>query len=364
MFKILVINPGSTSTKFAVFEDDKQISAYTIRHTAEETAKYQKTIDQLAYRYKLITDLLEKEKINITEFSAIIGRGGMLTPVQSGVYFVNEAMMDVLRKAVVGDHASNLGAFLAYELAHNPEKCMAYIADPVAVDEFSEVARISGLPEIPRRSTFHALNHKAIARLHAEKMGKRYEELNIVVAHLGGGITVGAHQNGRVTDVNQGLDGYGPFSPERSGTLDAGQIVKMCFSGRYSETEMLKKLNGKGGLIAHCKTNNVQELEEKIKQGDGHAKLILEAMAYTVSKEIMSLFAVFKGKNDGVLLTGGIAYCDFVVNEIKARIEPLAPVYVYPGEDELRSLALSALRALNGEEVKEFVVREMPDYTI
>lgn len=364
MHKILVINPGSTSTKFAIFEDDVETNVYTIRHTTEEVSKYKHVIDQLDYRYELIMNLLSDEGIEVADFSAVIGRGGMLSPVESGIYHVNRPMMELMRKAIMGEHASNLGAFLAFKIAGESGKCMAYIADPVAVDELSELARISGLPEVPRRSTFHALNHKAIARLHAEKVGRKYEDLNLIIAHLGGGITVGAHQKGRVVDVNQGLDGYGPFSPERSGTLDVGQVVRMCFSGTYSEAEILKKLAGKGGLVAHCGTNNVQELEKKVGEGDEHAKLILQAMSYTISKEIMSLFAVFKGTHDGVLLTGGIAYNPFVVNEIIKRIEPHSKVYVYPGEDELRSLALSALRALHGEEVKEFVVKGIADYNI
>ena len=357
MYKILVINPGSTSTKFAIFEDDVQTHVYTIRHTTEEITKFKHVFDQFDYRYELIISLLKKEKINLTDFAAVIGRGGMLSPVESGIYAVNQPMMELLKNATMGEHAGNLGAFLAYKIAKESGNCMAYIADPIAVDELSDLARISGLPEIPRRSTFHALNHKAIGRLHAEKVGKKYEDLNLIIAHLGGGITVGAHQKGRVVDVNEGLTGYGPFSPERSGTLDAGQLVKMCFSGKYSESELLKKLAGKGGLVAHCGTNNVQELEKRASEGDEHIKLILRAMSYTVAKEIASLMAVFKEKIDGVLLTGGIAYNNFVVNEIKSRIEPLADVYVYPGEDELRSLALSALRALNGEKVKEFIVK-------
>ncbi|MFV0471854.1 MAG: butyrate kinase [Paludibacteraceae bacterium] len=354
MYKILVINPGSTSTKIAIYEDDRKISSYTIRHSSEDTNRFKHIIDQLDYRYTLITDLLKVENIDLTGFSAIIGRGGMLPPVQSGIYAVNEPMLAILRKAVIGEHASNLGAFLAYKMAEKSEKCLAYIADPVAVDEMSDIARIGGLPEVPRRSMFHALNHKAVARFHAEKIGKRYEELNLIVAHLGGGITVGAHKRGRVVDVNQGLDGYGPFAPERSGTLDVGVIVKMCYSGKFTQAEMLKKLAGKGGLTAHCGTNDVQELERRIEKGDEYTKLVLQAMAYTIAKEIMSLFTVFKGKNDGVVITGGIAYSKFITDMIKSFIEPFADIYIYPGEDELQSLALSALRALNGEEVKYF----------
>lgn len=355
MHKILVINPGSTSTKFAVFEDDKQVAAYTLRHSTEEISQFKTVIDQLDYRNQMITDFLKKEGIAVADFSAVIGRGGMLTPVESGVYNVNDAMLDVLKRCVVGEHASNLGAFLAKKIAAEAgNRCRAFIADPVAVDELSDIARISGLPEIPRRSTFHALNHKAIARQHADAIGRPYEELNLVIAHMGGGITVGAHEKGRVVDVNQGLDGYGPFSPERSGTLDAHVLVQMCYSGKYTESEIMKKLAGKGGITAHLGTNDMMDLENRVAQGDEKATLIVSAMAYTIAKEITSLFAVFKGKIDGVLLTGGIAYFKYVVNEIKARVEPYVPVYVYPGEDELRSLALSALRALNGETVKEF----------
>lgn len=320
MYKILVINPGSTSTKFAVFEDDNQKAAYTIRHSMEDVSKFKRVIDQLDYRYELIMNFLKKEKIDVSGFSAVIGRGGLLPPMQSGVYAINKEMMELMGRAVKGEHASNLGAFLAYKMAGESGKCMAYIADPIAVDEMSDLARISGLPEVPRTSLFHALNHKAIARLHAEKTGRKYEDLNLIIAHLGGGITVGAHQKGRVVDVNQGLDGYGPFSPERSGTLDAGVIVRMCFSGNYTQAELLKKLAGQGGLTAHCGTNNVLELEKKIEEGDKHAKLILQAMCYTISKEITSLLAVFKGKIDGIILTGGIAYSDFIVNEIKSRV--------------------------------------------
>ncbi len=354
MFKILVINPGSTSTKFAIYEDELQKAEYSISHSMEELSEFKHIIDQLDYRYNLIMNRLETEGEDISTLSAVIGRGGMLPPVQSGVFAVNEAIMYVLRNALIGEHASNLGAFLAHKISRQAN-CSAFIADPVSVDEFSEVARISGLPEFPRISMFHALNHKAAGRHHAKQACKKYEELDLIIAHLGGGITVASHQKGRVVDVNQGLDGYGPFSPERSGTIDAGQLVKMCFSGKYTQAELLKKLAGKGGLIAHLGTNDVREAEKRMNNGDKHAKLILEAMIYTVSKEIMSHFAVFKGKIDGVILTGGIAFSKYIVTEIKSRIEPFANVYVYAGEDELRSLALSALRALNGEEVKEFI---------
>lgn len=363
MYKILVINPGSTSTKFAIYENEGEKAQYTIRHSIADLKGFDHVYDQLDYRYNLIMDRLKKENVDIKSFSSIIGRGGMLPPVQSGVYFVNEDIMYVLKNAIIGEHASNLGAFLAYKVAEHT-RCTALIADPVTVDEFSDIARISGLPEFPRISKFHALNHKAAARHHAKQVGKKYEELDLIVAHLGGGITVGSHQKGRVVDVNQGLDGYGPFSPERSGTIDAGQLVKMCFSGKYTEAELLKMLAGNGGLIAHLGTNDVREAEKKMILGNDHAKLILDAMIYTISKEIMSNFAVFKGKNDGVILTGGIAFSEYIVNGIKEHIEPYADVYVYAGEDELRSLALSALRYLKGERVKIFAYTHPSEFLI
>lgn len=354
MYKILAINPGSTSTKFGIYDDEEKIAEYSIRHQQNELSKFPHIIDQLEYRYNLIIDFLHKENVEISSFSAIIGRGGMLPPLQSGIYKVNDEILYVLKNAIIGEHASNLGAFLADKISKHAN-CSAFIADPVSVDEFIPIARISGLPEFPRISMFHALNHKAAARHHAKQVGKNYEELNLIIAHLGGGITVGSHQKGRVVDVNQGLDGYGPFSPERSGTIDAGQLVKMCFSGKYTQNELLKKLAGKGGLFAHLGTNDVQEIEKRINNGDEQAKLILDALIYTVSKEIMSHFAVFGEKIDGIILTGGMAFSNYIVDGIKSRIQSFTDVYVYAGEDELRSLALSALRALKGETVKIFV---------
>lgn len=354
MYKILAINPGSTSTKFAVYEDEKQIHEFTVRHPHDEIAEFNSVLDQFDYRYELILKKLKEEGISLHEFSAIVGRGGMLPPVQSGVYAVNEKMLDVLREKKYGQHASNLGAFLAMKMADETENKLAYIVDPVAVDEFEALARISGLPDFPRRSTFHALNHKAIGRKHAAAVGKKYEDLNLVIAHLGGGITVGTHKKGRVIDVNQGLDGYGPFSPERSGTLDAGKMVSLCFSGKYAEADIRKRLAGEGGIYAHLGSSNLIELEEKANNGEEHVKLILQACGYTTAKEIGSMLAVLGGKCDGVVLTGGVAYCKIVVDQIKKMIEPLAAIYIYPGEDELGSLAAGALRALRGEPVKEF----------
>ena len=358
MHKILVLNPGSTSTKFAIYEDEKQTAVYTVRHTTDEILRFHHVLDQFDFRYELIMKTLADNGVDLSDFSLIMGRGGMIPPVESGVYEVNGEMLETLRKHERGEHASNLGAFLADKIAKNIPGCRAYIADPVAVDELEEVARISGMPEIPRRTIFHALNHKATARLHASKVGKKYEDLNLVVAHLGGGVTIAAHKKGRVIEVNQGLDGWGAISPERSGTLDAGLLVRMCFSGKYTQHEIMRKLAGQGGLIAHCGSNNVQELVHKVENGDKHVELVLNAMSYSIGKEIGAMLAVLRGDVDGVILTGGVAYNDFIVDYVKAMIEPLARVFVYPGEDEMGALASNALRILQGEKPKEFKVKE------
>lgn len=358
MHKILVINPGSTSTKIAVYEEEQQQSVFTIRHSTTEVTQYEHVLDQFDFRYQLIIQTLSDNGVNMSDFSVIMGRGGMLPPVDSGVYEVNDLMLDTLRKHERGEHASNLGAFLAEKIASAIPGCKAYIADPVAVDELDDVARISGMPEIPRRTIFHALNHKATARLHASIVGKRYEDLNLVVAHLGGGVTIGAHRKGRVIEVNQGLDGWGAMSPERAGTIDAGLLVRMCFTGKYTQHEILRKLAGQGGLIAHCGSNNVQELVKKAESGDEQVAKVLQAFAYSVGKEIGAMLAVLHGKTDGVILTGGVAYNDYIVDYVKTMIEPLATVYVYPGEDEMAALASNAMRILRGESPKVFSVKK------
>ncbi|HLP06416.1 MAG TPA: butyrate kinase [Paludibacter sp.] len=354
MFKILSVNPGSTSTKFAVYEDETLLCLHTIRHSAEELKPYRKLIDQLAFRKDLVLDYLEKDGIELSGFSAVVGRGGIVRPIESGVYEVNDRMIADLESHHTAEHASNLGAVIAREIARQIPGCRALIADPVVVDEYEEVARISGLPQIPRKSQFHALNHKAIARKYAAANGTTYERLRLVVAHLGGGISVAAHRYGRVIDSNQGLDGYGPFSPERSGTLDAGQLVELCFSGKYSQDEIKKMLVGNGGLMAHLGINEELVAEKKAVSGDSRAKLVLDAMAYNIAKEIGAMLAVMEGQVDAVILTGGIAYSLYVVEFVKRMISPMAKVAVYPGEDEMEALAMSGLRVLRGEESKEY----------
>jgi butyrate kinase len=354
MFKILSVNPGSTSTKFAVYEDEKLVCLHTIRHSADDLKPFQSLLEQHEFRKNLMVDYLVKDGIDISELSAVVGRGGLVRPLESGVYKVNDRYIDDLRTVYSAEHASNLGGVIAREIAETIPACLALIADPVVVDEYQDVARISGLPQIPRRSMFHALNHKAIARKYAAANGTTYEKLNLVVAHMGGGISVAAHRLGKVVDSNQGLDGYGPFSPERAGTLDAGQLVDMCFEGKYSQEEIRKLLVGNGGLMAHLGINDTKIILQLVENGDEKARLVLEALAYNVAKEIGAMLAVLHGEADSVVLTGGIAYSKFVVDYIKKMISPMIKVTVYPGEDEMEALAMSGLRVLRGEEAKVY----------
>lgn len=345
--RILVINPGSTSTKIAAYEDETQLLIYTIRHSVEELAPYPDVISQFDFRKALVMQALETNGVPF-EFDAVIGRGGLVKPIPGGVYEVNEALRNDLTHAV-RSHASNLGGLIAYDLASLLPDCSAYIADPVVVDELNDVARISGSPLLPRVSIFHALNHKAIARRYAGENGVRYEELNLIVCHLGGGISVAAHHKGRVTDVNNALDGEGPFSPERAGTLPAGELINLCFGGKYTKKELQKIVNGKGGVAAHLGSTDLKEIVERIEKGDGKSALIMDALIYNVAKAIGGAAVVLRGKVDAILLTGGIAYSRYVVAGLKEYISFLAPVKVYPGEDEMEALAQNALGALRKE---------------
>lgn len=354
-FRILAINPGSTSTKIAVYDDEDVVFNETLRHTVEELSQFSHVADQYEFRLKIIMDTLKNNNIDIESLSAIVGRGGLLKPIEGGTYKVNENMLKDLKSLERGEHASNLGGLLAYGIAQKIG-VEAYIVDPIVVDELSDVARISGLKDIERKSIFHALNHKAVAKRHAKLMGKKYEDMNLIVVHLGGGISVAAHEKGRVVDGPNALNGDGPFSPERSGSLPAGDLVKLCYSGKYTYEEMQKKLAGKGGLVSYLNTNSAMEVCERINNGDEYAKLIYYAMAYQVSKEIGSCAAVLKGKVDGILITGGIAYDKMFTDWIKERVSFISDIYVYPGEDELAALSQGALRALKGEEeAKEYI---------
>ncbi len=347
-YKILTINPGSTSTKVAVFENDKELFSTTLRHSSEEIGRYKTILDQLDFRRDVILDAIQQSGIALSDLDAVIGRGGLLKPIPSGTYEVNAQMIEDIKERPAGHHASNLGALLATEIATRAG-VKAYIADPVVVDELQDVARLTGLPELERQSIFHALNQKAVARVYADKIGKPYEELNLVVAHMGGGISIGAHRKGLVVDVNNALDGEGPFSPERAGTMPALAFAKMCMSGNYTLAEIAKKINGKGGVVAHLDTNDMREVENRYNAGDQKAILVSNAMAYGVGKFIGQMIAVLKGEVDAVILTGGIAYDRNVVGYIKEMIEPMAKVVVMPGENELEALAMNAQRVLEGK---------------
>lgn len=347
-FQILTINPGSTSTKIAVFEDEKEIFSKTLRHTAEELSPFTTIVSQFQFRKDIILSELQKAGIDIHSFSAIVGRGGLVKPIESGIYEVSESLAHDLEYPVMGEHASNLGGLIARDIAceiNNSAK--AYIADPVVVDELAPIARLSGHPDVARVSIFHALNQKVIARTYAKETGKRYEDLNLIVAHMGGGVSVGAHSRGRVIDVNNALDGDGPFSPERSGGLPTGQLVELCFSGK-PKTEIKKMLKGEGGVIAYLGTNDMRTVEEKALTDPEYA-MIQQAMCYQIAKEIGAMAAVLKGKVDAILLTGGIAYGKPVTDYIRDMVEFIAPVKVYPGEDEMRALAMNGLMVLRGE---------------
>jgi butyrate kinase len=347
--RILVINPGSTSTKIAVFEQERPIFLKNIRHAAEELARFERVADQFQFRKDLIMKVLEEADIQVESIRIVMGRGGLLKPIESGVYSVNERMKEDLRNSTYGEHACNLGGLIADEIAQSLPHARAYIANPVVVDEMDDVARIAGHPEFQRKSVFHALNQKAIANQHAKSIMRKYEEMNLIVVHLGGGITVGAHRRGRVIDVNQGLDGEGPFSPERSGTLPVGDLVRLSFSRKYPQKKILKMITGEGGLVAYLGTNNAYEAEQKAAAGDERARLILEAMAYQVAKDIGAMSTVLKGEVDAILITGGVANSKWFVNMIIERVHRIAPTHVYPGEDEMHALAVNGLQILKGE---------------
>ncbi|NLW40032.1 MAG: butyrate kinase [Tissierellia bacterium] len=353
-FRLLIINPGSTSTKIAVFDDENMVFEKTLRHSVEELSQYNTITDQIDFRKEIILKNLEESQIPIDSISAIVGRGGLLKPIPGGTYKVNEKMVMDLRNRTYGEHASNLGGIIAYEISKGIG-VEAFIVDPVVVDELQDVARISGLKEIERKSIFHALNQKAVARRHAKLQGKAYEDMNLIVVHLGGGVSIGAHKKGRVIDVANALDGDGPFSPERSGGLPVGDLIKLCYSGKYSYEEMKSLIVGKGGMVSYLSTNNAMEVCDRIEAGDEYAKSIYYAMAYQIAKEIGSCAAVLKGEVDGILLTGGIAHDEMFTAWIEERVNFISKVYIYPGEDELMALAEGGLRVLRGEEkAKEY----------
>lgn len=352
MKRILVINPGSTSTKLAIFEDARAVVDKTIRHTVEELSPFNSLYEQKDFRKNLIIDFLKDYGYCLDDFDAFVGRGGLLAPIPGGTYLVTERMIEDLREAKYGEHASNLGAILAKELSmESKREIPAYIADPVVVDELQEVARLSGHPDFTRKSIFHALNQKAVARYVAAKHGKKYEEMNLIVVHMGGGISIGAHRRGRVIDVNNALNGDGPYTPERSGTLPLTGLIKLCYSGKYSKTEIKKLIKGKGGLVAYTGTNDCKKIQDAISAGNKEWEFYYRGMAYQIIKWIGKMAAALKGDVDAIVLTGGIAYDEeFMVRWIKKKVSFIAPIEVVAGGNEEESLAIAALRVLNREE--------------
>jgi len=347
--KSLIINPGSTSTKIGVFEDESLLFEETLRHPTEEITKYDSIVDQKDFRKEIILHLLKEKNFDIWSLNVVVGRGGMLKPIPGGTYAVTDALITDLKIGVQGQHAANLGGILAREIADSIG-VPSYIVDPTVVDELIPIARYSGVPELPRVSIFHALNQKAVAKRYAKEIGKAYEDLNLIVVHMGGGVSVGPHKNGKVIDIFNALDGDGAFSPERAGGVPTGSLVKMCFSGKYTEKEVYSKLVGKGGFNAYLGTNDMRDVEKMVDAGDANALELRDAFILQVAKDIGSMACVLDGKVDQIIVTGGIAYDEVVVSGLKARTEWIAPFTVYPGEDELLALAQGGLRVMNGEE--------------
>ncbi len=347
--KSLIINPGSTSTKIGVFEDETLLFEETLRHSTEEIAQYASIVDQKDFRKQIILDLLASKDFDINSLDFIVGRGGMLKPIPGGTYEVSDELLEDLKIGKQGQHASNLGGILAREIGESIGK-PSYIVDPVVVDELAPISRYSGIPELPRTSVFHALNQKAVAKRYAKENGVAYDSLNLVVVHMGGGVSVGAHEKGRVIDVFNALDGDGAFSPERAGAVPTGALIKMCFSGKYTEKEVYKKAVGNGGFNAYLNTNDMRDVDKMADEGDAKAAELRDAFIMQVAKDIGSMCCVLSGKVDRIIVTGGIAYDTYVVDGLKARCEWMAPFTVYPGEDELLALAQGGLRVENGEE--------------
>ena len=347
-YKILIINPGSTSTKIGVYEDETQLMEETLRHTTEEIAQYDTIYDQKDFRKNVILDVLKEKDVDLNSIDVVVGRGGLLKPIPGGTYATTPELLEDLKIGKQGQHASNLGGLLAYDIAQEID-VPSYIVDPVVVDELQDVARLSGHPLMDRVSIFHALNQKAVAKRYAKETGKPYDELNLIVVHMGGGVSVGAHKNGQIIDVANALDGDGPFSPERSGGLPSGQLMKVCFSGDYTQAEVGKMINGNGGFNAYLGTNDMREVVEMAKS-DEKAALVRDAFHYQLGKEIGSMAVVLDGKVDQIILTGGIAYNQITCDYFKDHCGFIAPITVYPGEDELLALAQGALRVMNGEE--------------
>ena len=356
LFNILVVNPKDFLTQVAVYQNHKLLYMISRKHSAADLAPFRTIYDQVQFRKESVIRELKNNEFSPDELKIVISRGGLIKPVKSGVFAVNDLLKKDLQHSPVGEDIINIGGLLADAIAADVPGAVAMIADPTVVDEFHDLARVTGVPEINRKSIFHALNQKAVAKMHAETHKKKYNEMNLIVAHMGNGTTVGAHCRGRVIDVNQGFEGDGPFSMVRSGSLPMGDVVKMCFSGEKTLDEMLCLLTQCGGVNAHLGTRDINNIEARINNGDDYARLVMEAMAYQVSKCIGEMFAVLKGDVDAILITGDLAHSQFVVKNIIDHVEKFAPIFLYPGDNELQSMAGNALRVLKGEmDVQEYV---------
>ncbi|MDA3879951.1 MAG: butyrate kinase [Prolixibacteraceae bacterium] len=353
--KILVINPGSTSTKIAVFEGETCLFTKTIRHFIDDLIHYDSIIEQYEFRKDIILGTLELEKVDLSGISIIMGRGGLTYPLKSGIYEVDDRMLTHVRKGVWGQHASNLGPVLAHSIAKEITGAKAFIADPVVTDELEAVARFSGHPRFERRSIFHALNQKAVARLYARSINRKYNDLNLIVVHMGGGVSVGIHSGGKVIDVNNALDGEGPFSPERSGTLPVGQLIECCYCGNFTEDEIRRMVVGEGGITAYLNTNSMMDVEEAVQAGNTEYIKILDAFVYQVAKAIGEMSTVVNGSVDAIILTGGIAQSTIITDKIKEKVGFISQIVIRPGEDEMEAMALNACLMLKGElEVQKY----------
>lgn len=347
--RMFILNLGSTSTKVAVYEGEKEIAKESLHHSQDDLLKFPKIPDQKDFRKAAVRDFLDRSGFDLSTFDCVVARGGCSRPIEGGIYRITPEMLADIGSGEYGVHISNVGCFIGYELAQE-YNLPVVTADTVKTDELCRLSRYTGLAQMSRSSTFHALNHKAIARKHAQEVGKPYEELNLIVAHMGGGISVAAHEKGRVVETNNALDGDGPFSPERAGALPVGSLVRMCFSGEYTKEQMEKMICGKGGLISYLGTNDGLEVEKRIENGDSYAKEVYEAMAYETCRAIGGVACVLKGKVDGILITGSLAYSDMLTDWVKDRVSFLAPIYIYPGENEMLSLAQNGVRFLTGAE--------------
>lgn len=346
-YKILAINPGSTSTKISIYEDEKEIITKKLEHTLEEINKYDSVEEQLHMREELVISFLKEKSFDLNQLSAVVARGGMLPPIKPGAYIINDLMIDRVLNRPIMEHASNLAAPIAYEIAKQLN-IPSIIYDSVMSDELPDIARISGMPDLPRTSASHVLNTRAMAIKAAKERGRAYEDMNIIVAHLGGGISLNIHEKGRIIDMVS--DDEGPFSPERAGRVPCRELINLCYSGKFDKKTMQRKLRGNGGLKAYLNTVDLRDVEKLIAEGDEYAKLIYEAMAYQIAKSIGELSTVIEGNVDLIILTGGIAYSEMFTNLIVKRVKFIAPVEIMAGENEMEALAFGALRVLRGEE--------------